>query len=80
MPVVDVAARFNMSRYRVYQLSRSRSRRPPVFQRLYISHARFEITLASISAYEAHIISLNDKHARTCKPSTPLDFTRGVKA
>ncbi len=80
MPVTDVATRFNMSPHRVYQLARWRARRPPIFQRLYISHARFEITMASVSAYEAHIESLNAEQKRAFRPPTPLNMRKGVPA
>ena len=80
MSVSDVADRFGMTTFRVYQLSRASTRHRPIFQRLYTSHARFEISLTSISAYEAHIASLNAEHEQLYRPIAPLDFRRGVSA
>lgn len=80
MPVVDVASRFKISRHRVYQLARKRGRQDPVFQKLYISHARFEITMASISAYEAYLDALNDVQQRAFRPRRPLNLRKGVPA
>ena len=80
MSVLQVAERFSMTRYRVYQLSRSSRTRPAVFKRVYSSYSRFEITMESVSAYEAHLESINAQHARLYRPIAPLDFRRGVSA
>ena len=80
MSVSDVADRFGLTTFRVYQLSRARARHHPIFQRVYSSHARFDITMASVSAYEAHIESINAEHEKLHRPIAPLDFRRGVSA
>ena len=82
MSVSDVADRFDITTARVYQLSkkRPRSRKKPVFQRIYTSFGRLEISLASVSAYEAGLASINNEHARIYRPMTPLNFRRGVLA
>ena len=89
MSVADVAARFNLTPHRVYQLSlpkikklspTKRRRSPPIFQRIYTSFGRFEISLASVSAYEAHIDSINRQHADSHQPAHQLNFRHGVTA
>lgn len=80
MPVIDVAARFHMTRHWVYRHSRKRGETDPVFQRIYSSHGRFEITMESIAAYEASLTSINDEHKKAYRPRRPLNFRSGVPA
>lgn len=78
MPVTDVAQRFGISIWRVYQLSRRRGSKAPMFQRIYLSPSRFEISMASVSAYEAYLQSINDAQSKQFMPVKPFDLTRGI--